>query len=265
MSCACDRSVRPCGATSTSNRPPGRPSAPNTSGCAASASPSRRSSATRPSRPTSGFVWPDLERLGQPVGVQGAQAGGVDLQRIGRVAGEQAAGEGVQARHAEALGAGEALAGRGLDVAPVRAGAGVEQHADHGQVDHRAGACRVRPTCASVGRAVDAAGLEMAPAAVVRDRSGRGSASRVDVGHLGGGRRQRVVVDAEPGRVAACARARAGAGRARARRSWCAARRRRRRRGPCPASGRRSAPTLIRPDPGPWPSSARRRPAPRRA
>ena len=60
MSCAATSAVGgaagPRGLTSASNRPPGRPSSPKTSGCSRMASPSRRSSVARPARPTSGLI-----------------------------------------------------------------------------------------------------------------------------------------------------------------------------------------------------------------
>ena len=67
---------------------------------------------------------------------------GIGLQRTQLVAGEQPPHEGMEAGDAQAFGAGEGLAGGRLDVVPVGAGAGVEQHADDREVDHRAGAHR---------------------------------------------------------------------------------------------------------------------------
>ena len=87
---------------------------------------------------------------------------------------------------------------------PVGAGPGVEQHADHGKVDHGAGAGRrvqLRQPCIQLGLAIHSAGLEMAPTAVVGDLQ-VGIAGTRDVRDFGRGLLQRVVVDAEPARVA---------------------------------------------------------------
>jgi hypothetical protein len=113
--------------------------------------------------------------------------------------------ERVVAGHAQAFGAREALAGGGLGVVPVGAGAGVQQHADQHQVDVGAGP-RAGVGLAEQGveffDALDAAGLEVAPAAVVRNGVPRVAIAR-DLGH--GARRvfERVAVaDAKPLRLA---------------------------------------------------------------
>ena len=84
------------------------------------------------------------------------QALRIDAQRIGGVAENAPSHERAEARDAEALRAREALAGRRLDVAPRRAGAGIEQHADDGEVDLRARALRgERPASARRARRGD--------------------------------------------------------------------------------------------------------------
>ena len=110
-----------------------------------------------------------LEDRGQVIGDQCAQAGGVGLQRTILVAGKEPADERVEAGHREPFGAGEGLSAGRFDIFPVGASAGVEQHADDGQVDHGVGAQRrvLAPEQAvEFGLAVDAAGFEVAPAAV---------------------------------------------------------------------------------------------------
>ena len=106
-------------------------------------------------------------------------------------------------RHTQTLGSAEALARGCFQVVPVRTRTGVEQHADHGKVDHGAGT-RLRVLCREprfeLGFAVHAAGLEMTPSAVVRDAQ-VGVAGAGDVGDFGRGGGQRLVIDAEPGRV----------------------------------------------------------------
>jgi hypothetical protein len=82
----------------------------------------------------------------------------------------------MKAGHAQPFRPGKGLAGGGLHIFPVGAGAGVQQHADHGQVDAGAGAFGgVRATGLFVqllvqqGLAVHTARLKVAPAAVVRN------------------------------------------------------------------------------------------------
>ena len=108
-----------------------------------------------------------------------AQRGGVHAQRLARGRREHAGRERAQARDAEPLGARRSAAPVcGLAIAPRRAGAGVEQHADDREVDRARGAFgrrRGRASAASSSRLpVDAAGLEVAPAAVVRDARASG-------------------------------------------------------------------------------------------
>ena len=68
-----------------------RPSArANTSGLAATAAPSRRSSAARPSSPTSGLPARDLEAARERLAGQRRQRRGVGPQRVGRVGRERA-------------------------------------------------------------------------------------------------------------------------------------------------------------------------------
>ena len=112
--------------TSTSNRPPGRPTGPNTSGCAASASPSRRSRSTRPSRPTNGLDGPAWKASASGRGSSAPQAGRIHLARVRRIAGEQPAHEGAQARYGKPFGARESLSAGTFQVMPVRACACVE-------------------------------------------------------------------------------------------------------------------------------------------
>jgi hypothetical protein len=83
---------------------------PKISGCAAMVSPSRRSSTTRPSRPTSGFFGPTWKAAGEVVGGHAAQDPWRRPQGLVLVAREQARGEGMEAGHAQAFGAAEALA-----------------------------------------------------------------------------------------------------------------------------------------------------------
>ena len=71
--------------------------------------PSRRSSCTRPSRPTSGLAGRTWNASARRSAVRRAQAGRVDLQRVGRVAGEQPGREGMPAGHAQPFRAGETL------------------------------------------------------------------------------------------------------------------------------------------------------------
>ena len=93
-------------------------------------------------------------------------------KRIVGIAREAARDERIEARHGQPFGAPMRLAAGGVAVAPVGTGAGVEQHADHAQVEADArlvvGAAAIEQAIELLG-AVDAAGIEVAPAAVQRD------------------------------------------------------------------------------------------------
>ncbi len=122
-----------------------------------------------------------LEQRGKPRFVERRERRGVDAQRIARCRGEGAGHEGAKARHAQPLGARVARPARHLDVAPCRPRAGVEQHADDRQVDLRARALGRRAAgerTLEFRAAVHAAGLEVPPAAVVRDGEVRIAAAR---------------------------------------------------------------------------------------
>src|SRR5215207_9383623 len=74
-------------------------------------------------------------------------------------------------------------------VMPLGAGAGVQQYADECEVNLRTGAPGGRGGCQrfiELGQAVNAAGFEMPPAAVVRDVQAR-VAGAGDFGHQRGG------------------------------------------------------------------------------
>lgn len=81
-------------------------------------------------------------------------------------------------------------------IAPVGARPGVEQDADHRQVDHRAGASD-RVEAVEVQAAPHSAGLEVPPPAVERDIK-VGKAAQGQIGDLGGRAGQRIVVHGEP-------------------------------------------------------------------
>jgi len=93
----------------------------------------------------------------------------VDPPRPSGVGGERSGAKHVEARHGEALGAREGEAARALAVAPAIAGAGVEQHAHGRQVGGHARSLEAVRVAArdELAPTVDAAGREMAPAAVI--------------------------------------------------------------------------------------------------
>ena len=151
------------------------------------------------------IVRPDLEDGGQRRGLHPAERAGVDPAGLVRPRREGTGREGAQRRHRQAFRARQALAGLGLVVMPVGAGAGIEQHADQREIDARtrqAGTAERAQQRVDLVLAVDAAGLEMAPAAVIRDLQVGESPARQGGDALRDGR-QRAAVEAEVRRVAA--------------------------------------------------------------
>ena len=111
----------------------------------------------------------DLEAARQLVRIERHQRLRIDAERVVRPAGKGAADEQVEARQGEPLRARVGLAGAALVIAPVGSGAGVEQHADDGEIERGAahgGGVRPIDRLGDRRPAVDAAGGEMAPAAV---------------------------------------------------------------------------------------------------
>ena len=109
-----------------------------------SAAPSARSSRTRPrGRPADCRARPGTRAPGVAAS-SSLQRRGVDAQRLARVGREARRLEHAQARDARGLRSARASLRSRLAVAPLRAGAGVEQHADDDQIDQRARASRRR-------------------------------------------------------------------------------------------------------------------------
>jgi hypothetical protein len=102
-----------------------------------------------------------LEDLGQRRRIEPQQRRRIDTDRIARIRREAPGQEGTKARHAQAFAAAEGLAALGLAVAPVGAGAGVEQHADQRQVD---GGPRHPPRSAASGCGTGSSGRGSASA-----------------------------------------------------------------------------------------------------
>jgi hypothetical protein len=104
----------------------------------------------------------------------------------------------VEARDGKAFGARERETARAFAVAPAVARAGIEQHAHGCEVDGHARALEAISVAArrELAPTVDAAGGEMAPAAVIGNlQIGIGLAR--DVGHVGGNRREAARVEGE--------------------------------------------------------------------
>ncbi len=135
--------------------------------------------------------------------VDGCERDAVDPPRPGGVGGERSRAKHVEACHGEALGAREGEAAVSFAVAPAITGAGVEQHAHGRQVGGHAGALEAIGVAArrELAPTVDAAGREMAPAAVIGNlQVGIGLAR--DVGHVGRDRSETAFVEGEMGRAA---------------------------------------------------------------
>lgn len=126
-----------------------------------------------PLQAVDGVVVADLQPAGDARDVQPAQPRAVDLARRGGVAAEQAGLEHLQAGDGEALAAAVDLAGLGAAVAPLGAGARVEQDGDEEEVDEAAGALLGvdggGPRGHELVDAGAAADVEVLPAAVGRD------------------------------------------------------------------------------------------------
>jgi hypothetical protein len=124
----------------------------------------------------------------------------------------------MKTRHAQAFGAAVFTARPfvlgGFEVAPFRAGAGIQQYADQGQVDLRACAAGRRgrgQRLIELAQAVHPAGFKMPPAAVVPNAQ-VGVAGAGDFGDQRGGGAHGAVVDSEPGGFAAARALKQGAG-----------------------------------------------------
>ncbi len=151
-----------------------------------------------------------LEQRRERIGVDRRERRGVDAQRVVAPRGKRAIHESAKARHAQPFGAGEALSRRRLVVMPGGTRAGVEQHADHRQVELRP---RARGGAASgkrlveFGATIDAARLEMPPAAVIGNGQRRIAAPR-DRGNAVRRAREPVAMDGKVIRTAGARRGR---------------------------------------------------------
>ena len=116
--------------------------------------------------------------------VNSARIDRVDPQRIARPLRELAIAEHHQACERQALGAADIFAAHRIEEAPVRPGAGIEQHADDDEIERGAGAlCGRRPRHRLVDLVpvVEAVDVEMPPARMERHvERGIGGPRRVD-------------------------------------------------------------------------------------
>ena len=122
--------------------------------------------------PDERIVGRDLEAFGEILGRQRHQHIRIDAEGILGPARKGAAHEHVEARDRQPLGADIGFAGAAFLVAPLRAGARIEQHGDDGEVEGGAGHVGRRFPGGAVHHrvpAVMAAGSEMAPAGMERN------------------------------------------------------------------------------------------------
>jgi hypothetical protein len=118
----------------------------------------------------------NLEAFGQILGRQRHQYVRIDAERILRLAGKGTAHEHIEACHRKSLGADIGLARAALLIAPLRAGARIEQHGDDGEVESRTSHVGGFFPGRAVHHRIPAimtSGGEVAPAGMERDVEGR--------------------------------------------------------------------------------------------
>ena len=133
------------------------------------------------------------------------ESAGIGPKGLRGFGGKRALGEQVQARDAETLGPRELQSGAGLLPPPGRPGAGVEEHADDREVEPDARPLGAVDAVEQRRDPIDAAGLEMPPAAVKRDIERRVVAPHL-AGDIVGGGAEPVFVEHEMREGAARAR-----------------------------------------------------------
>ena len=108
---------------------------PKIAGAAATVRPSRRSRSARPAMPSSGLASPTWKPAQQRLVRQPFERACIGPQGIAGMARKRAAGEHGEARQREPLRAADLASRRRVAKPPVRAGAGIEQHADDGEIE----------------------------------------------------------------------------------------------------------------------------------
>ena len=149
------------------------------------------------------IVGTDLEQFGQMRRIDALQTPRIHLQRFAALGRKRTIHERVKAGYAESFGPCVDRSA-GFLPAPVGAGPGVEQYADHGQVQTGACQCFVLPgtdQAAQCLHPIDTAGFEMSPAAVIGDVQ-PGILAERQLGDEPCSVCAPAVVNAEPGRVA---------------------------------------------------------------